>query len=328
MFLKSFLFFLLIYCIGQIHAQTYHDSPSDFFFSKNVDAQPKRMSPGFISSGMNECGGTMGKDGDEFYYCLKKQRTFSVIVATRFEDGFWSHPEIEDFSGTHMDSSPFLSPDGKYLYFASNRPRNEDDDITNWNIWRCSRGQEGEWLEPELMPFSSPEGNEISVSADSFGNVYFCADYESGTISLERDSLDIYYVPVSDNGEWGPVEKLGPEINTRAVEQTPAISADGTCLVFSSARPGGEGTADLYVSFKEEEGWTPGQNLGTPVNSEAYESCPVFSADGAFLLFTSSRISKVPEKINYSRLKKWVLGPGNGSGDIWYVKASSVLEKR
>ncbi|WP_462317933.1 TolB family protein [Marinilabilia sp.] len=323
----TFVVFLLG-CFLQVQSQTYHDSPSDFFFSGKVEAQPLMMSPGFISSGMNECGGTLGKDKDEFYYWLKKEGVFSVILATRFVDGFWTYPEVEPFSGKYMDASPFLSPDGRFLYFTSNRPEYDGDGIANWNIWRCARSANDKWGTPQLMEFSNPNGNEISVSLDRDGNIYFCADYESETITLETDHLDIYFAPLLDNGNWGDVVKLGPEINTPGVEQTPAISPDGKCLVYSSARPGGEGTADLYVSFKENDSWTPGQNLGKGVNSSAYEHCPVFTADGNLLLFTSTREVKMPSRINYSRLKKWVLGPGNGAGDIWYVKSASVLKRR
>jgi hypothetical protein len=312
---------------GSVSAQTYHDSPSDFFISKNVDRDPMMMAPGFISSGMDECGGSRGKDGDEFYFCLTQSGTFSVILGIRFEDGFWNHPEVLSFSGIHKDSSPFLSPDGRYLYFASNRPESDDDGIANWNIWRSLRSPDGNWLESELMPFSSSGGNELSVTMDTLGNVYFCADYESQTITLEKDHLDIYHVPVSDDGEWGEVVKLGPEINTAAVEQTPSVSPDGKCLVFSSPRIDGEGTADLYVSYKENGKWTSAENLKTPVNSSGYEYAPVFSSDGRILFFTSSREAKRPENINYSRLKKWLLGPGTGSGDIWYIKASSICER-
>ncbi|PWE01206.1 PD40 domain-containing protein [Marinilabilia rubra] len=325
---KIYFLVLLISLMTYINAQTYHDSPSDFFFSKKVDAQPLMMSPGFISSGMDESGGSLGKNGDEFFFALKKQGAFSLILVTRFTDGFWTYPEVAPFSGHYFDASPFLSPGGDYLYFASNRPEHPEDGIPNWNIWRSKRGPSGNWSKPELTGFSNANGNETSVSVDKEGNVYFCADYESGTITLEKDHLDIYYVPVSDDGKWGEVVKFGMQINSEAVEQTPAISPDGRCLVFSSSRSGGEGTADLYVSYKENEEWTPCQNLESPVNSPAYEYCPVFSADGKLLLFTSNREVKMPSGINYSRLKKWVLGPGNGAGDIWYVKASSVQNER
>ncbi len=328
MYLKITIVFLFLVSAGSVYGQTYHDSPADFFISKNVDAEPMMMAPGLISSGMEECGGTLGKDGDEFYFYLRQSNTLSVIMGIRFDDGFWSHPEVLSFSGTYMDANPFLSPDGQHLYFASNRPGDSDDGIANWNIWRSSRGRNGNWLEPRLMPFNSPDGNELSMTMDADGNIYFCADYESKTITLKKDQLDIYHVPVSEDGKWGEVVKMGPEINTASVEQTPSISPDGKCLVFSSLRIGGEGTADLYVSYKENGKWTPAENLKTPVNSSAYEHAPVFSSDGETLFFTSSREEKRPENINYSRLKKWLLGPGNGSADIWYIRATSICERK
>ncbi len=39
---------------------------------------------------------------------------------------------------------------------------------------------------------------------------------------------------------------LGPLVNTEFAEDSPAISADGSVLYFSSTRPGGSGTYDLW----------------------------------------------------------------------------------
>lgn len=326
MSLKALFVSLLLFCgVLGLYSQTYQDSPADFFISKKVAMDPMMLAPGFISSGMNESSCSMSKDGDEFYFCLQKNTSLSVILVTRFVDGFWKYPEVLDLSGDYMDASPFLSPDGKYLYFASNRPEHSGDGIANWNIWRSQRGLKGEWLNPELMPFSSANGNELSVSVDSSGNLYFCADYESQTITLEKDHLDIYHVALLEDGSWGEVVKLGTEINSPAVEQTPAVSPDGRWLVYSSARVDGEGSADLYVSQKVNGKWTLARNLESPVNTSGYEHAPAFSPDGSILFFTSTREVKIPAKINYSKLKKWLLGPGNGSGDIWYVRPSSVF---
>jgi hypothetical protein len=307
-----------------VYAQTYADSPSDFFFSKDIGEQPRMMSLGFISTGMDETYGSLGPEGGEFYYCIRKGSSFSVIVATLFSDGFWSYPEVLSFSGDYLDSSPFVSPDGAYLYFTSNRPENATDEIKDWNIWRCSRLADGSWGKPELMSFCLDDRNELSVSVDIEGNVYFSADYEGGAISLDRNALDIYWVKAMKDGAWDKTEKLGEQINTKAPEWGSAISPDGNMLVFSSSRDGGFGSSDLYISFKRDAEWSQSYNLGSLVNSAGYECCPSFSANGKWLLFSSTVEQRILRRIKYSQIKKWILGPGNGNGDIWYMDASSL----
>ncbi len=323
MFTRIFFALFLFVFVFSINSQTYHDSPSDFFFSDEVGGIPMLMSPGFISTGMNEESGTLSPKGDEFYYCLTHQGDISVILVTRFIDGFWTYPDVAEFSGKYQDSSPFIGPSGEYLYFVSDRPVNGTDRIRNWSIWRCLRVSDNEWSEPELMPFCSGEQNEMSVSVDRDGVVYFHADYESETISLNRDAFDIFCVrPAADN-EWDGVEKLGSAINSSGIEEYPAISPDGNSLVFSSERSS-IGKGDLYVSFREGDGWSEALSLGRLVNSSARDYCPAFTNDG-LLLFVSSRRNSIPGNLTYSELKRHILGPGNGRGDIWYINAS-VLE--
>lgn len=305
--------------------QTYEESPSDFFFSDKAEGNSFMMAPSLISTGMNEIHATMASGGDEFYYCVKGPGRFSVIVGLRFEDGFWSHPEVASFSGAdNTDLSPFVSPDGRFLYFVSDRPRSATDEIRNFNIWRCRRQVDGSLGNPELTAFSKESGNEMSVSVDSVGNVYFCADYESNSLSYERDALDIYWVKNKTGNFWGEVQKLGTAVNTEKIEQTPGISPDGKTLVFSSLRGNGIGTADLYVSFLGDDGWSAAVNLGRMVNTTAYEWCPAFSGDGQWLLFSGNLMKDKPDLVTYTSVKRWLLGDGNGSSDILYIKASAI----
>ncbi len=67
----------------------------------------------------------------------------------------------------------------------------------------------------------------------------------------------------------------------------PAVSPDGSMLVFSSDMPGGAGQTDLYLSRREGDGWTQPVNLGPTVNTEGAEMFPVF-IDNTTLSFSSN----------------------------------------
>lgn len=66
----------------------------------------------------------------------------------------------------------------------------------------------------------------------------------------------------------------------------PAISQDGSTMVFASNMPGGYGKMDLYSINKTNSGWSLPVNLGPEVNSESNDWFPTFY-DNAHLFYSS-----------------------------------------
>lgn len=61
-------------------------------------------------------------------------------------------------------------------------------------------------------------------------------------------------------------------------------------LIFSSARPGGFGKTDLYISFKNKDGsWDEVKNMGEEINSPSSDFTPGLSPDGRYFFFSSAR---------------------------------------
>jgi len=116
---------------------------------------------------------------------------------------------------------------------------------------------------------------------------------------ISRDELSIYFASTRPGGfggndlwvsrrahktdPWGPALNLGATINTSAVESTPFLSRDGLRLYFASARPGGVGGIDLWVSERADRtddlGWGEPVNLGPAINSAAADLGPAFFRD-------------------------------------------------
>ncbi|HTF81061.1 MAG TPA: hypothetical protein VL947_05035, partial [Cytophagales bacterium] len=99
------------------------------------------------------------------------------------------------------------------------------------------------------------------------------------------------YVSKSYNGVWDET-KFIDEINTPYNEGSACVSKDGRVLYFSRCMaPGGMGNCDLYVSVMDEEGkWSKPKNLGTAINSVAWDSQPSLSHTEDTLYFASDRI--------------------------------------
>ena len=74
-------------------------------------------------------------------------------------------------------------------------------------------------------------------------------------------------------------------LNSDAGEYYPSVAADGT-LYFESARPGGRGRADVYISRLVDGKYSPPENLGAPLNSEFNEGDAVIAPDQSFMILT------------------------------------------
>src|SRR3954471_6772164 len=83
---------------------------------------PKIYLPNIVSSGYNERDMAISPDGTEMFYTIQALRSgIRVIVHRSVADG-WKNGETAPFSGQYSDLEPAFSPDGKKLFFASNRP--------------------------------------------------------------------------------------------------------------------------------------------------------------------------------------------------------------
>src|SRR5688572_20755207 len=91
--------------------------------------------------------------------------------------------------------------------------------------------------------------------------------------------------------DWSAPVNLGAVINSTAEDSTPALSKNGLSLYFHSARTGGFGLTDLWVSQRnsEEEEWGTPVNLGEVVNTSSDDLMPNLSRDGHRLFFVSRR---------------------------------------
>lgn len=87
------------------------------------------------------------------------------------------------------------------------------------------------------------------------------------------------------DGEWTNIEEF-PFNNDDFSNAHPALSPDGKMLFFSSDRPGGFGSSDLYVSEWDGNKWGEPVNLGASVNTSGREGYPWVATDNT--LFFSS----------------------------------------
>ncbi|MBB1285226.1 OmpA family protein [Flavisolibacter sp. BT320] len=99
-----------------------------------------------------------------------------------------------------------------------------------------------------------------------------------------------FFAAEKSSSAWDKSVRLPGQINTPQNEGAQNISQDGNWLVFTGCnRPDGQGSCDIYISYKTPEGWSPAFNLGGRVNSDQWESQPSLSPDKRDLYFASRR---------------------------------------
>ncbi|GAA5225271.1 OmpA family protein [Membranihabitans marinus] len=155
--------------------------------------------------------------------------------------------------------------------------RNNQEDI----FW--SKHKDGDWALPVSMVIINTADNEggVSISGDGQTLVFTACNHSEG-----KGGCDIFMSLKSD-GHWQePFPMTG--INSRFWDSQPCISNDGSVLIFSSDRPGGQGGRDLWLTVLNSQGqWINPINLGPTVNSVGNEENPFLHLDEHSLYFTS-----------------------------------------
>jgi outer membrane protein OmpA-like peptidoglycan-associated protein/tetratricopeptide (TPR) repeat protein len=91
-------------------------------------------------------------------------------------------------------------------------------------------------------------------------------------------------------GKWSLAQALGGKVNTTLNEGAQNISQDGEWIIFTGCNyPEGQGSCDLYISYKTKQGWSEAENLGSQVNTDFWESSPSFSPDKRDIYFSSNQ---------------------------------------
>ena len=149
----------------------------------------------------------------------------------------------------------------------------------------------GGWTVPQKVEI--PGYEQMSKGKNEYG--YLTMDGKAILLAFSRKKNsedDDLYVSFLEDGRWTRPMDLGEGINTKYSETTPFLSADGKTLYFSSDRPGGQGSQDIYLTRRLDDtwqNWRKPQNLGAPINTEDFDAYYSIAAKGDFAYFISGK---------------------------------------
>ena len=206
------------------------------------------------------------------------------------------------------DAGPAISKDGLSLYFHSERTGS----LGSTDLWVSQRGSEdGPWSTPVNVgtAVNTPFTEAVAALSRDEHWLFFSSDRPGG--SGGTDIWVSYRQHVHDPFDWQPAVNLGAGVNSLAAEgaMTYFDNEQGAAqLFFQSARSGGIGATDIYVSEQFPNGTFGPASLVTELSSPGLEQHPSIRFDGLEMFFFSDR-------------------PGGiGSVDLWVSTRATILD--
>ncbi len=224
----------------------------------NVDINTLAALPDMINSpSVNEGTIAFSPDGKIMIFGKgntgKKKGAYDVdLYLSRFRNGAWTEPtpininttiKENDPTSTNFswDSSPAFSPDGRTLYFSSNR-KGGFGGLDLYSAQMDSRGRFGKVK--NLGSDINTAGDELFPYVAESGKMYFSSDGHPG-----YGMLDIFVVN-RVNGKT-VIENLGQPVNSTSDDFGMYLFKPDRGF-FTSNREGGKGDDDLYTFINED----------------------------------------------------------------------------
>ncbi len=177
-----------------------------------------RLFSSSLTSRFNDGPVTFSPGGDTIYYSrnlvvdggLKEvsgnRNKLGLFYAVLDGDKWTDINELRFNSDSYNITTPYLSPDGRQLFFASDRP----DGFGGSDIFMC-RWNNGYWGNPEnLGPVINTRGNEAYPFINQNGEIFFSSDGHEGL-----GGKDIFFSKFVDSAWITPVRLESP-VNSRS----------------------------------------------------------------------------------------------------------------
>jgi outer membrane protein OmpA-like peptidoglycan-associated protein/Tol biopolymer transport system component len=230
---------------------------------------------------------------------LLKEKCLFAIEAMKNPVPFQPENLGDSVNSVYSEYWPCLSVDEQLLMFTVMMPRDPAAALLPGNLQEdfyfvVRKGDSWSGRASAGPPLNTPDNEGAHTMTADGKTLYFTAcNRRDG-----KGQCDIYRSEWRGD-QWGEPENIGSPVNSRYSEKHPTISADGRMLLFTSNRPGGKGSFDIWASVRESGGWSVPVNLGDSVNTGGLEQSPFLHPDGRSLYFSSTG---------------W---PGMGQGDLF-----------
>ncbi|WP_457445131.1 TolB family protein [Roseateles sp. P5_E4] len=241
---------------------------------------PSRWTPERVSTDQYESSPSFAPDGRTMIF-MRANPQFSAYRLMQSSCGprGWSEavPLAIAAPLPASEADPFITADGRQLWFVSNRPfpGKQGDDL---DIWVADSDGRGGWDAPRRLPepINSAQ-SELLPRRLPDGRLFFGSDRPGGL-----GGNDVYVATPRADGGWR-VANLGAPLNTAHNDYEVEMSRDASQAVVVSDR---EGRSHLYRFARSGDGWRP---LGrVPARDDVFQVGPLLSPKADRLLFAQA----------------------------------------
>lgn len=234
------------------------------------------------------------EEGKRYYqYCIDIQKWIDLPQTAEIKN-------VSEINSRYADFSPVFYRDG--IVFTTDRQVDtySKKDIYGWTntsylnlFYTIPEYYKVYWNgvpEPQKMSndFNQSYHDGPACFSSDYRWIYLTRTEQKNAKKMDGDIkthlLEIYMAEIT--GDKKPKFEAFEYNSPNYSVGHPALSPDGKKLIFSSDMPGGYGGSDLYMSKKENGGWSKPVNLGDKVNSVGDEVFPYWAVD-SLLYFAS-----------------------------------------
>lgn len=254
----------------------------DLYFSKKINGKwtsPTNM--GYVvNSQYWESQPSISSDGRTLYFAAERQEglgSSDIWVTTRNEYNKWTKPVLLDttINTKQAETSPFIHPDGRTLYFCSNGHLG----VGGFDIFFSKLGDDGKWSKPKNLGYPiNTTKDEIGLIVNAKGDKAYITSSRKGGVGLQdiymfdlykeaRPEAVTYFKGKVNDKQTGKALKADFELKEvetgKIIVKSVSDENDGSFLICLT--PGKEYA--LYVSCDDYLFYSDNFNLTTPASS-------------------------------------------------------------
>lgn len=197
-----------------------------------------------------------------------EQTGHDIWVSSKTYTGEWRSP----FNGLVINNDGSngiagISEDGNTLYLMN--MYNTDTSTAGLSVSHKS-GYIWEYPTDISLPDFEPTSRIYGIHVDPLEQVVF--------VSMENEDSkgkeDLFVYTKDGINPWNGPYHLA-QLNTSSFEMSPFLGPDRKTLYFSSDRPGGEGSADVYQATRLDDtwkNWSEPENIGSVINGSGFDA--------------------------------------------------------
>lgn len=217
---------------------------------------------GMVSTRADELRATISADGQRIIWASTREGGvdgWDLWQAT-LQDKRWMDPQPLALNTSADEVDPFLSADGRWLYFASNRKGGRG----GFDLYRAPVASNGDIGAPQLLGTSvNGRQDERSPALADDGRLLFASNRSGGV-----GGWDLWVAARDGDGFAAPTPLAG--INTVADEVDGSWLGGGRAVVF--ARASTQGGTQLWVSQCRQRQWGEAALLTLSFNTAESET--------------------------------------------------------